>query len=50
MQQVNGGAENVHLATHSRHLVAYTWHDAANGSQLLRAVLDVPDLIVKVSR
>ncbi len=48
MQEVDGGSQNLHLGTYGRDLLAVSREEGANGTQLFGAVLDVPDLIVKV--
>ena len=48
MQEVNGGAKDIHLMPHGCNLVADPWEEVTYGSELLSTVPDVPDLIVKV--
>jgi hypothetical protein len=49
VKEVNGGSKNLHLRPNSRHPIPVSWQEQAYGTQLLSAVFDVPDLIVKVS-
>ena len=48
VQQVHGGSQHLHLWPHGHDPVAVAGEEGANGPQLFRAVLNVPDLVVKV--
>lgn len=49
VQQVDCGAQDLHLWSDRSDAVTVAWQQMAYGAQLLGAVLDVPDLVVKVS-
>ena len=48
MEQVDCGPKHLHLSSHSCDLVPVPWEESPDGSQLISAVMDIPDLIVKV--
>lgn len=48
MQQVYRGTQDLHLGTHGRDPVPVPGEEYAYGTELLSAVFDVPDLVVKV--
>ena len=48
MEQVHCGPKHLHLSSHRCDLVPVPWEEPSNGSQLISAVVDIPDLIVKV--
>ena len=48
MQEVDGGSQDLHLRAYGCDPLAVSGQERADGAELLRAVLDVPDLVIKV--
>ena len=48
MKQVDSSSQHLHLFPNSSYLVSTSWQQLSDTPKLFCAVLDVPDLIVKV--
>ena len=48
MKQVDSSSQQLHLFPNSSYLVSASWQKLSDTPKLFCAVLDVPDLIVKV--
>ena len=48
MKQVDSSSQQLHLFPNSSYLVSTSWQKLSDTPKLFCAVLDVPDLIVKV--
>ncbi len=48
VEEVYCGAQHLHLPSHCRYLVTITREEHTNTTQLLGAMADVPDLVIKM--